>query len=79
MGGPLRRASLRSRLSQHGVRHGHRLPLLTNPNAPPAFHLLALLAKPTGAICNLDCEYWASVDPPSAGMKRFDDLAAPSG
>jgi uncharacterized protein len=24
------------------------------PNAPPAFHLLA---KPTGAICNLDCEY----------------------
>ena len=28
--------------------------LLTNPNAPPAFHLLA---KPTGAICNLDCEY----------------------
>jgi serine-type anaerobic sulfatase-maturating enzyme len=28
--------------------------LLANPNAPPAFHLLA---KPTGAICNLDCEY----------------------
>jgi hypothetical protein len=28
--------------------------LLTNPDAPPAFHLLA---KPTGAICNLDCEY----------------------
>ena len=27
---------------------------LTNPDAPPAFHLLA---KPTGAICNLDCEY----------------------
>ncbi len=24
------------------------------PNAPPAFHLLA---KPTGAICNLDCQY----------------------
>lgn len=24
------------------------------PNAPPAFHLLA---KPTGAICNLDCKY----------------------
>jgi uncharacterized protein len=23
-------------------------------NAPPAFHLLA---KPTGAICNLACEY----------------------
>ena len=28
--------------------------LLTRPDAPPAFHLLA---KPTGAICNLDCEY----------------------
>ncbi|OGP50240.1 MAG: anaerobic sulfatase maturase [Deltaproteobacteria bacterium RBG_13_43_22] len=26
----------------------------TNPAAPPAFHLLA---KPTGAICNLDCAY----------------------
>ena len=29
-------------------------PPLTNADAPPAFHLLA---KPTGAICNLDCEY----------------------
>ena len=29
-------------------------PFLTLPDAPPAFHLLA---KPTGAICNLDCEY----------------------
>ena len=29
--------------------------MLTFPeNAPPAFHLLA---KPTGAICNLDCKY----------------------
>ena len=28
--------------------------LLTNPNAPVAFHVMA---KPTGAICNLDCEY----------------------
>ena len=27
---------------------------LTLPEAPLAFHLLA---KPTGAICNLDCEY----------------------
>ena len=25
------------------------------PEAPPAFHLLA---KPTGAVCNLDCSYW---------------------
>src|SRR5262245_46075364 len=29
-------------------------PILTGPDAPPAFHLLA---KPTGAICNLDCAY----------------------
>ena len=28
--------------------------VLTVPNAPLAFHLMA---KPTGAICNLDCEY----------------------
>ncbi len=28
--------------------------MLTTPGAPPAFHLLA---KPTGPICNLDCEY----------------------
>jgi uncharacterized protein len=29
-------------------------PVLTVPNAPLAFHLMA---KPTGAICNLDCKY----------------------
>jgi uncharacterized protein len=29
-------------------------PVLTMPGAPAAFHLMA---KPTGAICNLDCEY----------------------
>jgi serine-type anaerobic sulfatase-maturating enzyme len=29
-------------------------PVLMVPGAPPAFHLLA---KPTGAICNLDCSY----------------------
>jgi len=28
--------------------------VLTVPGAPPAFHLMA---KPTGATCNLDCEY----------------------
>ena len=28
--------------------------MLTMPGAPPAFHLLA---KPSGAICNLDCDY----------------------
>jgi uncharacterized protein len=30
------------------------LPVPTVPNAPPAFHLMA---KPTGAVCNLDCSY----------------------
>ena len=29
------------------------------PQAPPAFHLLA---KPTGAICNLDCAYCFFLD-----------------
>lgn len=29
-------------------------PVLTVPRAPPAFHVMA---KPTGAICNLDWEY----------------------
>jgi uncharacterized protein len=29
-------------------------PLTLPPNAPPAFHILA---KPTGAVCNLDCKY----------------------
>ena len=29
-------------------------PTMRPPNAPPAFHLLA---KPRGAICNLDCKY----------------------
>jgi len=29
-------------------------PVLTMPGAPAAFHLMA---KPTGAVCNLDCEY----------------------
>ena len=28
--------------------------ILTKPDAPIAFHVMA---KPTGAICNLDCEY----------------------
>jgi uncharacterized protein len=30
------------------------MPVSTIENAPPAFHLLA---KPTGAVCNLDCAY----------------------
>jgi uncharacterized protein len=34
-------------------------PLTIHPNMPPAFHLLA---KPTGAICNLDCAYCFFLD-----------------
>ena len=29
-------------------------PVVTRPDAPRAFHVMA---KPTGAVCNLDCEY----------------------
>jgi sulfatase maturation enzyme AslB (radical SAM superfamily) len=29
-------------------------PVLTVPSAPRAFHVMS---KPTGAVCNLDCEY----------------------
>ena len=34
-------------------------PLTWPGGAPPAFHLLA---KPTGAICNLDCAYCFFLD-----------------
>lgn len=30
------------------------MPMTRPPSAPPSFHILA---KPTGAICNLDCKY----------------------
>jgi uncharacterized protein len=51
-------------------------PVLTRPkNAPPAFHLLA---KPTGAICNLDCKYcfFLSKDMlyPGSKFRMTDDL-----
>ena len=43
---------------QRGIADGTELdaagPVLTVPGAPLAFHVMA---KPTGAICNLDCEY----------------------
>jgi uncharacterized protein len=49
--------------------------LLTNPGAPPAFHLLA---KPTGAICNLDCEYCFFLSKemlyPGSRFRMADDL-----
>jgi uncharacterized protein len=50
-------------------------PLLTRPDAPPAFHLLA---KPTGAICNLDCEYCFFLSKemlyPGSRFRMADDL-----
>ena len=50
-------------------------PSLTNPDAPPAFHLLA---KPTGAICNLDCEYCFFLSKemlyPGSRFRMADDL-----
>ncbi len=50
--------------------------MLTFPeNAPPAFHLLA---KPTGAICNLDCEYCFFLSKemlyPGSRFRMADDL-----
>jgi len=49
--------------------------LLTHPDAPPAFHLLA---KPTGAICNLDCEYCFFLSKemlyPGSRFRMADDL-----
>lgn len=50
--------------------------MLTLPkNAPPAFHLLA---KPTGAICNLDCEYCFFLTKeqlyPGSKFRMSDDL-----
>jgi len=44
-------------------------------NAPPAFHLLA---KPTGAICNLDCAYCFFLDKevfyPDSKFRMSDDV-----
>jgi uncharacterized protein len=50
--------------------------MLTLPkNAPPAFHLLA---KPTGAICNLDCQYCFFLSKeqlyPGSKFRMTDDL-----
>ena len=49
---------------------------LTLPrNAPPAFHVLA---KPTGAICNLDCKYCFFLSKealyPDSKFRMTDDL-----
>ncbi|MCP4360442.1 MAG: anaerobic sulfatase maturase [Chloroflexi bacterium] len=45
------------------------------PNAPPAFHLLV---KPTGAVCNLDCQYCFFLSKealyPGSRFRMADDL-----
>jgi uncharacterized protein len=50
-------------------------PFLTDPDTPAAFHLLA---KPTGAICNLDCEYCFFLSKemlyPGSRFRMADDL-----
>ncbi len=50
-------------------------PVVTIPDAPPAFHLLA---KPTGAVCNLDCAYCFFLSKemlyPGSRFRMADDL-----
>jgi uncharacterized protein len=50
-------------------------PLPHPPNAPPAFHLLA---KPTGAACNLDCAYCFFLDKevmyPGSKFRMSDEM-----
>ena len=51
------------------------LSILTIPDAPPAFHLMA---KPTGAVCNLDCAYCFFLSKemlyPGSRFRMADDL-----
>ena len=56
-GGAVRRRHSLGRAMGQGLTtsaEAHTGPVLTVPDAPAAFHLLA---KPTGAVCNLDCAY----------------------
>ncbi|MCB0054842.1 MAG: hypothetical protein KDE24_35435, partial [Caldilinea sp.] len=58
------------------VRHSAHGTTFTIPEgAPPAFHLLA---KPTGAICNLDCAYYfflyKEVFYPGSKFRMSDDV-----
>ncbi len=51
------------------------MPSTLPKNAPPAFHLLA---KPTGAVCNLDCKYCFFLSKemlyPGSRFRMADDL-----
>ncbi len=55
--------------------HGPRMPSPIPAEAPPGFHLLA---KPTGAVCNLDCTYCFFLSKealyPGSKFRMSDDL-----
>ena len=57
---------------------GPRLPEPRPATAPPGFHLLA---KPTGAVCNLDCTYCFFLSKealyPGSQFRMADDLLEP--
>lgn len=58
-----------------GIQITEKIGLTLPENAPPAFHLLA---KPTGAICNLDCAYCFFLDKellyPDSQFRMSDEL-----
>jgi len=58
-----------------GVAMSPETPVTTLNDAPPAFHLLA---KPTGAVCNLDCSYCFFLSKemlyPGSRFRMADDL-----
>jgi uncharacterized radical SAM superfamily Fe-S cluster-containing enzyme len=55
--------------------HNPPVPPTITPNSPKAFHLLA---KPTGAVCNLDCKYCFFLSKemlyPGSRFRMADDL-----
>lgn len=59
----------------NGLQNKEKVGFTLPENAPPSFHLLA---KPTGAICNLDCAYCFFLDKemlyPGSKFRMSDDL-----
>ena len=59
----------------NGLQIQENIELILPDNAPPAFHLLA---KPTGAACNLDCAYCFFLDKellyPGSKFRMSDEL-----
>src|SRR5438105_9888350 len=66
--------ALRSRDSEETMSASQAIPD-DHEGAPPAFHLLA---KPTGAVCNLDCDYCFFLSKemlyPGSRFRMADDL-----